>query len=92
MRLDKTNFDIYVKDIFENQLKDQIDFMHICPIFHNVKKEILIKLAIRTKIFKKKKDEIIIPSKNRCEKLFLIRRGTVNVIIIYIGFENSRFL
>jgi hypothetical protein len=65
--------------------------MQICPIFHNVKKETLIKLAIRTKISKKKKDEVIVESKIRCEKLFLIRRGTVNVNIINPGYENTRF-
>ncbi len=82
VKLDKANFDIYVKDIFENQLKDQIDFMQICPIFHDVKKETLIKLTIRTKNFKYTKDKVILANKSRSEFLYLIRRGTVNVKLI----------
>jgi signal-transduction protein with cAMP-binding, CBS, and nucleotidyltransferase domain len=39
IRIDKISFDTYVKDIFETQLKDEIDFMKVCPIFHKVDKE-----------------------------------------------------
>jgi len=48
IKIDKQNFDTYVKDIFDNMLKDQIDFMKICPIFHGIPKETLIELGIRT--------------------------------------------
>jgi hypothetical protein len=93
LRLEKSSFDEYVKDIFENQLKDQIEFMQICPIFHSVKKETLIKLTIRTenKRFKNDQDIFEPPKFNdmnpgevkiKPDNLFMIRRGNVKVFIV----------
>lgn len=80
IKIDKLSFDTYVKDIFENQLKDQIDFMKICPIFHRVPKEVLIKLAITTERKKFITDQIILKNKNKSEYLYIIRRGAVRVV------------
>jgi hypothetical protein len=91
LRLDKSSFDEYVKDIFENQLKDQIEFMQICPIFHSVKKETLIKLTIRTENKRYKQDQEIFETpklkedqkpnevKIKPDIFFMIRRGNVRV-------------
>jgi CRP-like cAMP-binding protein len=80
VRLDKSSFDEYVKDIFENQLKDQIEFMQICPVFHSVKKETLIKLTIRTENKRFVQDQTIIANKRKCDNFYMIRRGNVRVI------------
>ena len=85
IKLDKVSFDTYVKDIFENQLKDQIEFMKICPIFHRITKDVLIKLAIATERKKFNKDQIITKYKFKCDYVYIIRRGTVRVFnYIYI--------
>jgi CRP-like cAMP-binding protein len=91
IKLDKSSFDMYVKDIFENQLKDQIEFMKICPIFHRVSKEMLIKLAIRTERKKFITNQVIINNKTKSEFLYIIRRGSVKVIknIDFIKDENK---
>ena len=39
IKIDKAPFDKYVKNIFENQLQDQIEFLKICPIFQKIDKE-----------------------------------------------------
>jgi CRP-like cAMP-binding protein len=80
IKIDKLSFDTYVKDIFENQLKDQIDFMKICPIFHRVPKEVLVKLAITTDRKKYMTNQNILQAKNKSEFLYIIRRGNVKVI------------
>lgn len=79
IKIDKLSFDTYVKDIFENQLKDQIDFMKICPVFHKVEKEKLIKLAIRSEVKKFSSNQTIIGHFNSIEYFYLIRRGSVKV-------------
>ncbi len=81
IKIDKVNFDSFVKDIFENQLKDQIDFMKICPIFHRISKEILVKLAITTDRRKFMTGQTILKIGSRVESLFIIRRGSVKVSI-----------
>jgi len=52
IKIDKAPFDKYVKNIFENQLQDQIEFLKICPIFQKIDKDSLIKLGVRTEIKK----------------------------------------
>jgi CRP-like cAMP-binding protein len=91
IKLDKTSFDLYVKDIFENQMKDQIDFMKICPIFTNITKAVMIKLAITTDRKKINKNQIITKIKNKSDFIYIIRRGTVKVIkpIDFIKDENA---
>lgn len=80
IKIDKASFDTYVKDIFDNQLKDQIDFMKICPIFHKIPKETLIKLAITTERKKFITNQVILKSKNKSDNLYIVRRGTVKVV------------
>ena len=46
IRIDKSEFDKYVKNIFENQLQDQIEFLKICPLFQKINKDLLIKLEL----------------------------------------------
>ena len=38
IKIDKSAFDKYVKNIFENQLQDQIEFLKICPLFQKSRK------------------------------------------------------
>lgn len=78
IKIDKLSFDTYVKDIFENQLKDQIDFMKICPVFHKIEKEKLIKLAIRSEVKKFSSNKVVLPQ-STVEFFYLIRRGTIKV-------------
>jgi CRP-like cAMP-binding protein len=91
IKIDKISFDSYVKDIFENQMKDQIDFMKICPIFHRITKETLIKLAITTERKKYNKDQVITRYKFKSDYVYIIRRGTVRVVkpIDFIKDENQ---
>ncbi len=79
-KLDKSSFDKYVKDVYENKLQDQIDFIKICPIFHNIPKDILIKLAIRSEIKRFNYNQIIIKKDVKPEHLYIIRIGSVKVI------------
>ncbi len=79
-KLDKLSFDKYVKDVYENQLQDQIDFIKICPIFHNIPKDILIKIAIRSEIKKFNYNQIILNKDVKPEHLYIIRIGTVKVL------------
>lgn len=80
IKIDKNSFDYYVKDIFDNQLKDEIDFMKICPLFHRISKDFLIKLAIRTEIIKFSTNKTILDINNISNNIYLIRRGNVKVI------------
>ena len=79
IKIDKAPFDKYVKNIFENQLQDQIEFLKICPVFHNISKDLLIKLGIRTEVKKYSTGQIILEEGKKCELLFIIRRGTVKI-------------
>jgi len=71
---------MYVKDIFEGQLMDQIDFMKICPIFQKINKENLIKLAIRTERKRYISNQKIIANDTKPDLLYIIRRGNVKVV------------
>lgn len=79
IKINKLSFDTYVKDIFETQLKDQIDFMKICPIFHKIEKEKLIKLAIRSEIKKFIANKDIFNPNQLVDFVYIIRRGSIKV-------------
>lgn len=91
IKIDKSSFDKYVKNIFENQLQDQIEFLKICPVFHKIEKDLLITLAIRTESRKFATGDKILTPGNKCEYLYIIRRGTVKVTkaILFIKNENK---
>jgi signal-transduction protein with cAMP-binding, CBS, and nucleotidyltransferase domain len=80
IKIDKVSFDSYVRDIFDNMLKDQLDFMKICPIFKGIKKETLIELGIRTERKKFITNSEILPRKFKADTLYIIRRGVVKVL------------
>jgi CRP-like cAMP-binding protein len=85
IRLDKHSFDTYVKDFFENQLKDQIEFMKLCPIFHRAPKEHLIKLAVRAEVKKYMTEQNIISAGIKTNYLYIVRRGNVKVYFMFIN-------
>ena len=80
IKIDKTAFDKYVKNIFENQLQDQIEFLKICPLFQKINKDLLIKLAVRTEIKKYSTGNSILQGNYKVDRIYLIRRGGVKVI------------
>ena len=79
IKIDKEPFDKYVKNIFENQLQDQIEFLKICPIFNKIDQDLLIKLGIRTEVKKFSTGQIILEPDLKCEQIYIIRRGTIKV-------------
>ena len=79
IKIDKEPFDKYVKNIFENQLQDQIEFLKICPIFNKIDQDLLIKLGIRTEVKKYSTGQIILEPDLKCEQIYIIRRGTIKV-------------
>jgi cAMP-dependent protein kinase regulator len=79
IKLDKASFDAYVKDIFDNQLKDQIDFMKICPLFHKTSKDTLIKLGIITERKRLNKGQVLTKIKEKSIWIYIVRRGTIKV-------------
>ena len=79
IKIEKEPFDKYVKNIFENQLQDQIEFLKICPIFNKIDQDLLIKLGIRTEVKKYSTGQIILKPDMKYEQLFIIRRGTIKV-------------
>jgi len=82
IKIDKVSFDSYVRDIFDNMLKDQLDFMKICPIFKGIKKETLIELGIRTERKKFITNSEILQRKFKADTLYIIRRGVVKVLYL----------
>ena len=79
IKIDKSEFDKYVKNIFENQLQDQIEFLKICPLFQKIDKDNLIKLAVRTEIKRYSTGQIILQGNYKVDRIYLIRRGGVKV-------------
>ena len=79
IKIDKAAFDKYVKNIFENQLQDQIEFLKICPLFQKVEKDPLIKLGVRTEIKKFSTGHVILQGNYKVDGIYLIRRGGVKV-------------
>ena len=91
IKIDKTPFNRYLKNLFEGQLQDQIEFLQICPIFNKFSKDLIIKLGIRAVIKKFATGQIILKSDSKCDSIFVIRRGTVKVMkeIYFIKNENK---
>ena len=79
IKIDKAAFDKYVKNVFENQLQDQIEFLKICPLFQKIEKDLLIKLGVRTEIKKYSTGQNILQSSYKVDRIYLIRRGGVKV-------------
>lgn len=79
IRIDKHPFNRYLKHLFEGQLEDQIEFMQLCPIFKGMPKDLLIKLGIRANIKKFATGQIILKNDDKCDSIYIIRRGTVKV-------------
>ena len=79
IKIEKEPFDKYVKNIFENQLQDQIEFLKICPIFNKIDQDLLIKLGIRTEVKKYSTGQIILKPDLKYEQIYIIRRGTIKV-------------
>ena len=80
IKIDKNPFNKYLKNLFEGQLEDQIEFLHICPIFNKLSKDLIIKLGIRSNIKKYATGQVILKNDSKCDSIFVIRRGTVKVI------------
>ena len=91
IKIDKMSFNKYLKNVFEDQLQDQIEFLQICPIFNKLPKELIIKLGIRSVIKKYATGQIILKNDTKCDSIFVIRRGTVKVLkqIQFIKNENK---
>ena len=80
IKIDKIPFNKYLKNLFEGQLEDQIEFLQICPIFNKLSKDLIIKLGIRANIKKFATGQVILKNDSKCDSIFVIRRGTVKVI------------
>lgn len=80
IKIDKNPFNRYLKNLFEGQLQDQIEFLQICPIFNKLPKDLIIKLGIRSVIKKYATGQVILKNDSKCDSIFVIRRGTVKVI------------
>ncbi len=80
IKIDKIPFNKYLKNLFEGQLLDQIEFLQICPIFNKLPKDLIIKLGIRTNIKKYATGQIILKNDSKCDSIFVIIRGTVKVV------------
>ena len=91
IKIDKMPFNKYLKNLFEGQLQDQIEFLKICPIFNKMPMELLIKLGIRAVIKKFATGQVILKNDTKSDSIFVIRRGTVKVIkeILFIKNENK---
>lgn len=80
IKIDKNPFNKYLKNLFEGQLQDQIEFLQICPLFHKLPKNLIIKLGIRAVIKKFATGQVILKNDSKCDSIFIIRRGTVKVV------------
>ena len=91
IKIDKIPFNKYLKNLFEGQLQDQIEFLQICPIFNKLPKDLIIKLGIRAVIKKYATGQVILKNDSKCDSIFIIRRGTVKVLkeIRFIKNENK---
>lgn len=82
LKLEKKYFDKYIKDIFEIEINDIIEFLKICPIFTKVSNETLIKLAIRVEMKKFHRGKPVLEKSYKSDHLYLIRRGSIKVNIL----------
>lgn len=82
IRIDKSDFDLFVKDDLENQLQDQIEFMLLCPIFHKIAKQTLVELCIRNENVKFTTGKEIFTglASSRIDFIYIVRRGSVKVV------------
>ena len=80
IRIEKNPFNRYIKNVYEGQLQDQIEFLEICPVFNKMTKEDLIRLGIRTTSEKYATGQIILKNDSKCDNVYLIRRGSVKVV------------
>ncbi len=67
IRIDRHPFNRYLKHLFEGQLEDLIEFMELCPIFRDMSKDLLIHLAIRSKVKKFATGQIILKAESKCD-------------------------
>ena len=80
IKIEKNPFNRYIKNVYEGQLQDQIEFLEICPVFNKMTKEDLIRLGIRTTTEKYATGQIILKNDSKCDNVYLIRRGSVKVV------------
>ena len=92
IKIEKAPFDKYVKNIFENQLQDQIEFLKICPIFQKIDKDSLIKLGVRTEIKKYSTGQVILENNYKVDKIYIIRRGGAKVTKNIKFIKNDRII
>ena len=79
-------FDKYVKNIFENQLQDQIEFLKLCPVFQKIDKDSLIKLGVRAEFKRFATGKGITETNIKCDIIYIILMGVVKVT------ENIKFI
>ena len=86
IKINKVPFDKYVKNIFENQLQDQIEFLKLCPMFQKIDKDSLIKLGVRAEFKRFATGKGITETNRKCDIIYIILMGVVKVI------ENIKFI
>ena len=86
IKINKMPFDKYVKNIFENQLQDQIEFLKLCPVFQKIDKDSLIKLGVRAEFKRFATGKGITETNRKCDIIYIILMGVVKVT------ENIKFI
>ena len=86
IKINKVPFDKYVKNIFENQLQDQIEFLKLCPVFQKIDKDSLIKLGVRAEFKRFATGKGITETNIKCDIIYIILMGVVKVT------ENIKFI
>ena len=86
IKINKVPFDKYVKNIFENQLQDQIEFLKLCPVFQKIDKDSLIKLGVRAEFKRFATGKGITETNRKCDIIYIILMGVVKVT------ENIKFI
>jgi len=77
--LDKIHFDKFIPNFFEKQVNEMVKFLKLCPIFFNLSKETLLKIAIRTEGKKLAIGNSICKATYKTEQINLIRLGNIKV-------------
>ena len=86
IKINKVPFDKYVKNIFENQLQDQIEFLKLCPVFQKIDKDSLIKLSVIAEFKRFATGKGITETNRKCDIIYIILMGVVKVT------ENIKFI
>ena len=86
IKINKVPFDKYVKNIFENQLQDQIEFLKLCPVFQKIDKDSLIKLGVRAEFKRFATGKGITETNRKCDIIYIILMDVVKVT------ENIKFI